>query len=75
VARRWLFLAALRWMRSDPTARAWYNRKVQHNGGTKLKAVIALMRKLLAALYYIARGADYDASKLFDTKRLQLPAR
>jgi hypothetical protein len=62
-------------MRSDPTARAWYNRKVQHNGGTKLKAVIALMRKLLAALYYIARGADYDASKLFDTKRLQLPAR
>jgi hypothetical protein len=32
------------------------------------------MRKLLAALYYIARGADYDASKLFDTKRLQLPA-
>ncbi len=74
VARRWLFLAALRWLRADTTVRAWYEHKVRHNGGVKLKAIIALMRKLLAALYHVARGAEYDAAKLFDCKRLQLAA-
>lgn len=74
VARRWLFLATLRWLRTDAIARAWYDSKVRRNGGTKLKAVVALMRKLLAALYHVARGVTYDPKKLFDDKRLQLPA-
>ena len=72
VARRWLFLATLRWLKADRIARAWYDRKVRGNGGVKLKAVIALMRKLLAALYHVARGIAYDPRKLFDCRRLQL---
>ena len=74
VARRWLFLAALRWLQTDAVARAWYQAKLKRNGGVGLKAVIALMRKLLAALYHISRGEQYDARKLFDCKRLQLAA-
>ena len=74
MARRWLFLATLRWLKADPIARAWYLRKVRTNGGVKLKAVIALMRKLLAALYHVARGATYDPYRLFDTRRLQITA-
>jgi transposase len=74
VARRWLFLATLRWIKADPVARAWYHRKVQRNGGVKRKAIVALMRKLLAALYHVVRGATYDPFKLFDARRLHLPA-
>jgi transposase len=71
-ARRWLFLATLRWIKSDPLARAWFQRKVERNGGVKLKAVVALMRKLLAGLYHTARGATFDSSRLFDVRRLKV---
>lgn len=74
VVRRWLFLAALRWIKTDAVARAWYHSKAKRNGGVKLKAVVALMRKLLAALYHVARGQAYDAEKLFDCRRLKLVA-
>jgi transposase len=74
VARRWLFLAALRWLQTDAVVKAWYNKKLERNGGVGLKAVVALMRKLLAALYHVARGEKYDARKLFDCRRLQLAA-
>lgn len=40
----------------------------------KLKAVTAVMRKLALALWHVAQGDAFDASKLFDTARLQLPA-
>jgi transposase len=70
-ARRWLFLATLRWIKADPIARAWHQQKIARNGGIKLKGVIALMRKLLAGLYHVARGQTFDASRLFDTRRLQ----
>jgi len=73
-ARRWLFLATLRWIKADAIARAWYHRKVQRNGGIKHKAIVALMRKLLAALYHVGRGATYNPHQLFDTRRLQLTA-
>lgn len=72
VARRWLFLAALRWLQTDVIANAWYAAKLKRNGGIGLKAVVALMRKLLAALYHVARGKEYNAKKLFDCRRLQL---
>lgn len=71
-ARRWLFLATLRWIKSDPLARAWFQRKVERNGGVKLKAVVALMRKLLAGLYHTARGATFDSSRLFDVRHLKV---
>jgi transposase len=70
IARRWLFLAALRWIRQKPIVRAWYERKLSRNGGIKMKAIVALMRKILAGMYHVARGADLDLSKLFDVRGL-----
>jgi transposase len=41
VARRYLYLAALRWIARDAQVQDWYRRKVQRDGGLKGKAVIA----------------------------------
>ena len=72
-ARKWLYLAALRLIREDQVVRTWYERKVARDGGTKRKkAIIALMRKLVKALWYVGRGEPLDTSKLFDVKRLGL---
>ena len=65
----------MRWTVGGVTRKkSWYQRKVRTNGGVKLKAVIALMRKLLAALYHEVRGATYEPYRLFDTRRLQITA-
>lgn len=73
-ARRYLYLAALRLLPEkggDPVVRAWYARKVQRDGGRhKMRAAVALTRKLAAALWHVARGASFDSTKLFDTRRL-----
>lgn len=72
-ARHYLYMAALRLVQHDQVARAWYGRKVQRDGGkAKKKAVVALMRKLAGALWHVARGADFDSQRLFDTRRLGL---
>lgn len=54
-----------------PICAAWYAERLRRNGGIKKKAVIAVMRKLVRALYWIARGKTYDPEKLFDTARLR----
>ena len=73
VTRLFLYLAVLRWIQHDPVARAWYAKKVKRQGGLfKSKAVIALMRKLALGLWHVARGADFDSTLLFDTRRLGL---
>jgi hypothetical protein len=41
-------------------------------GQNKLCAVIAVVRKLVRALFYVARGERFDAAKLFDVRRLNL---
>ena len=74
VARRWLFLATLRWVQKQPLVRAWYDRKLIRNGGNKMKTLIALMRKLLAGLYHVARGKELDLAKLFDVRGLGIAA-
>ena len=64
-ARRDLYLATLRLIHRDATAREWYERKVQAQGGRcKQKIVVALMRKLARALWHLARGQAFDARKL-----------
>ena len=64
-ARRDLYLATLRLIQRDATVRAWYDRKVQAQGGRgKPKVVVALMRKLTRALWHVARGQAFDAQKL-----------
>jgi transposase len=71
--RRLLYLAALRLIqqRGDPIVRAWYVRKVESEGGRrKNKAVVAVMRKLLAALWHVAAGKQFDSERLFDVRRL-----
>ena len=60
-------------LQSDPVVAAWYAKKVSRDGGkAKLKAVIAVMRKLALALWHVARGHRFDASLLFDTQRLDV---
>lgn len=71
--RRLLYMLALRMIKDDPIVRAWYLRKVDRQGGeAKIKAVVAVMRKLIKGIWHVARGAAFDASKLFDTRRLGL---
>jgi transposase len=75
LARKYLYLAVLRLILSDPHFKAWHQRKVEREAGKrKLKSVVALMRKLASALWYVARGAPFDATMLFDSKRLGLCA-
>lgn len=75
VARKHLYLATLRLIRREPHFKAWHLRKCEREGGKrKLKAVVALMRKLASALWHVARGAPFDPTKLFDIKRLGLAA-
>lgn len=71
--RQYLYLAVLRWIQKDAVARAWYEQKVQRDGGKiKAKALVALMRKLLSGLWWVARGETFDSRKLFDVQRLGL---
>lgn len=73
-ARMYLWMAALRLIQWDPVIRAWYAKKVKRQGGqAKTKAVVAVMRKLMLALWHVARGEEFDATKLFDIRRLGLP--
>lgn len=72
-ARKYLWFAVLRWVQTDEVAKAYYKRKVARDGGRTMPALGALMRKLVKALYHVARGEPLDASKLFDVSRLELP--
>lgn len=71
-ARMYLYMAALRLIRSDAIIKAWYSKKISRDGGTKMKAIVAIMRKLAGALWHVGKGVAFDASKLFDTCRLAL---
>ena len=72
-ARRYLWLAVLRLLQSDPIVRAYYAQKVARSGGRKSKAVVAVMRKLAKGLHACARsGTPFDSSKLFDVSQLAL---
>ena len=53
-----------------------YLKKVKRDGGrAKVRAVVAVMRKLVMALWHVARGAEFDARKLFDVRRLEVEVR
>jgi transposase len=71
-ARKYLWLAVLRWVQKDRIARAWYERKIARDGGLRAKAVMALMRKYAQALFHMARGGPLESGRLFDTERLAL---
>jgi transposase len=73
-ARQYLWLAVSRWRKKDAIVQAWYAAKVKRDGGKKARAVVALMRKLVKALFHVARGEPLDTQRLFDVRRLQLAA-
>lgn len=74
IARMFLYMAALRAIKEDPVAKAWYAKKVARQGGTaKNKALVAIMRKLAMAVWHVvAKGETFDSYKLFDAKRLKV---
>jgi transposase len=64
-ARRWLYLAALRWVRTEPV-RGWYQRQVAARRGERKPALIGVMRKLALALYQVGgRGQVFDPEVLY----------
>jgi len=72
LARMYLYMAALRLIHKNVIIKAWYQKKIRRDGGVKMKAVIAIMRKLAGALWHVGRGSKFDASKLFDVSRLAI---
>jgi transposase len=70
VARRYLYFAALRWIREDAVVRAWYQHKVDRDGGRRGRAITAVMRKLAKALWHVAQGEIFDPGKLFHVETL-----
>jgi transposase len=64
-ARRWLYLAALR-LAKQAGVRQWYEAKKARDNGEAKGAVVAVMRKLVLALYQVgAKGATFEVSRLF----------
>lgn len=66
--RHLLYMAALRMLLTCPPAKAWYERRSAYRAGLKKKAVVGLMRKIVRALYHVARGNTFDPAKLFDSR-------
>jgi hypothetical protein len=75
---RWLVvLAALRLVRFNPVAAAWYRSKRERDGrrdrvGNGMIGLVAVARKLAQAAWHVARGAPFDATRLFDVTRLNI---
>ena len=70
--RMYLYLAVLRLIQKNFIVQAWYQCKIERDGGIKMKAVVAVMRKLARALWHVGQGKRFDAAKLFDVSRLGL---
>jgi transposase len=66
-ARFYLYWLVLRLVQHDVVIKAWYERKVARDGGRfKGRAVTAVMRKIVKALWHVARGEPFDSRKLFN---------
>ncbi len=70
VARFYLYFAALRLIAHDPVVKRWFVHKTNRPGALKNKTVVELMRKLAKALWHIARGATFEAKRLFAAEPL-----
>lgn len=65
VVRRWLYLAALRWVRREPV-HGWYVRQKEQRRGAAKSALVGVMRKLALALYRVGgRGEPFDPAQLY----------
>ena len=69
--RRWLYLAAMRMLRSRGV-REWFEAKKKKDGDRGGKALVAVMRKLSVALYRVAMDdVVFDATMLFPGKPVE----
>jgi len=65
--RRWLYLAAWRWVKTEPV-RSWYLRQKVRRRGEGKPALVGVMRKLALALYRVGgRGEAFDRSQLYQS--------
>jgi transposase len=63
--RRWMYLAALRWLSQGPIKR-WYLRKRTRDGEKAKRAVIGVMRKLAKGLHRVGTtGELFQPERLF----------
>jgi transposase len=74
LVRKILYLFAMRMIQESSAVRAWYMGRRGYTEDSKQRAVVAVMRKLVRALFHVANGAPFDESKLFDVRRLDLEA-
>lgn len=72
LARQRIYLAALRLIGSNEAVAAWYRNRENYAPKQKTIAVVAVMRKLVKALWHVAKGNPFTVSKLFDLKKLNL---
>jgi transposase len=72
-ARRWLYLAALRWVRHEPV-KSWYAAQKAARRGEGKPAVVGVMRKLAMTLYQVGgRGMKFMPHQLY-ARTKPLPA-
>ena len=68
VARRWLYMAALRVVQ-EPGIREWYTAKVERDGGQKGKALVGVMRKLALGIQHCCRTREaFELGKVFQDR-------
>jgi transposase len=72
LVRKVLYLFALRMIHGSSVCRAWYKRRRGYTEDSKQRAVVAVMRKLVRAIFHVAKGNEFDERKLFDVRRLDL---
>jgi transposase len=71
--RFYLYMLAMRFVHKDPIVKAWYAKMVaRHGSRSKNAALVAVMRKLLKALWHVGRGAVFNSALLFDTRILDI---
>lgn len=62
--RRWLYFAALRYCQ-DPWISPWYQKKKARGDGFAKRGLVAIMRKLALALYYVgAKERPFDVQAM-----------
>jgi transposase len=72
--RRWLYLAALRWVRQEPVRSCYLRQKAQRRGAAK-PALVGVMRKLALALYRVGgRGEPFDRTQLYPRRTIDSTA-
>jgi len=68
--RYWMYLAALRLIKSHSPVRPWYLRKKQRDSQEGARALVGIMRRLGLALYHVgALGEEFDPRRLFPGRR------